>query len=63
MHQKIFFEIHSKNGRDISKISEFNGIFTEVNQYEVLFDKGTKFRFFKPPVEIDGIIHIILEEI
>jgi hypothetical protein len=40
----IYFKIQSKNGRDISKISEFNGIFDPENQHEVLFVDGTKFR-------------------
>ena len=62
-HVKILFEIHGKNGRDISKISEFNGIFTEQNQYEVLFDKGTKFLIPSPPVETDGIMQLKLVEI
>ena len=62
-HVKIFFEIHGKNGRDISKISEFNGIFTETNQKEVLFDKGTKFLIPSPPVETDGIMQLKLVEI
>ncbi|MDR2009945.1 MAG: ADP-ribosyltransferase [Bacteroidales bacterium] len=41
---QVVFEIQSKNGRDISRISEFNGIFAPNNQKEVLFDKGTKFK-------------------
>lgn len=62
-HVKILFEIQSKKGRDISKISEFNGIFTEQNQYEVLFDKGTKFRIDKDIEEVNGIIRLRLIEI
>ena len=62
-HVKILFEIKSKNGRDISKISEFNGIFTEKNQHEVLFDKGTKFVISSPPVEIDGVMYIKMDEL
>ena len=38
-------EILSKNGRDISNISQLNGIFTSENQQEVLFDKGSRFKF------------------
>lgn len=61
-HVKILFEIKSKNGRDISKISEFNGIFTEKNQHEVLFDKGTKF-ILKECKITNGIYEIRLEEL
>lgn len=32
----IVFTIQGKNGKDISKISEFNGKFVEKNQYEIL---------------------------
>lgn len=62
-HKRVIFEIQSKNGRDISKISEFNGIFTLENQYEVLFDKRTKF-YVSPKYKIDdeGIYRIILIE-
>lgn len=41
--KKIILIIEGKNGRDISRISEFNGIFNDENQYEVLFDKSSKF--------------------
>lgn len=61
-HVKILFEIHGKNGRDISKISEFNGIFTETNQKEVLFDKGTKFVLKKTEIR-NGIYEIRMEEL
>lgn len=61
-HKRVIFEIQSKNGRDISKISEFNGIFTLENQYEVLFDKRTKFLVKKRRIEDDGIYRIILIE-
>lgn len=62
-HKRVIFEIQSKNGRDISKISEFNGIFTLENQYEVLFNKRTKF-YVSPKYKIDdeGIYRIILIE-
>lgn len=52
-HKRVIFEIQSKNGRNISKISEFNGIFTSENQHEILFDKGTKF-LVSPDYKIDG---------
>jgi hypothetical protein len=42
-HKRVIFEIQSKKGRNISKISEFNGIFNPENRHEILFDKGTKF--------------------
>lgn len=40
---RCLLKVESKTGRDISKISEFNGIFRDENQYEILFDKGSKF--------------------
>lgn len=61
-HKRVIFEIQSKNGRNISKISEFNGIFTLENQHEVLFDKGTKFLVKKRRIERDGTYRIILVE-
>lgn len=60
-HKRVIFEIQSKNGRDISKISEFNGIFTLENQYEILFDKRTKFLVLDKKLE-GGIYRIILVE-
>lgn len=51
--KRAIFEIHSKNGRDISRISEFNGIFNPENQHEILFDKGTKFLVL-PDYKIDS---------
>ena len=54
--------IQSKNGRNISKISEFNGIFNPENQHEVLFDKGAKFLIKKRRIEEDGTYRIILVE-
>jgi len=41
---QVIFTINSKNGRDISKISELNGIFDPRNQKEVLFTNNTVFR-------------------
>ncbi len=60
-HKRVIFEIQSKNGRDISKISEFNGIFTLENQHEILFDKRTKFLVLDKKFE-EGIYRIILIE-
>lgn len=51
--KRVIFEIQSKNGRDISRISEFNGIFNPENQHEILFDKGTKFLVL-PDYKIDS---------
>ena len=62
-HKRVIFEIQSKNGRNISKISEFNGIFTLENQHEILFDKGTKFLVKKRRIEGDGTYRIILVEL
>lgn len=61
-HKRIIFEIHHKNGRDISKISEFNGKFGKENQHEVLFDKGTKFFIPNQPEERNGILYLKLIE-
>ena len=61
-HKRVIFEIQSKNGRNISKISEFNGIFTLENQHEILFDKRTKFLLPSIPEERNGIIYIKLIE-
>ncbi|MFS2593791.1 hypothetical protein AAH101_19300, partial [Phocaeicola vulgatus] len=58
----VIFEIQSKNGRNISKISEFNGIFTLENQHEIMFDRRTKFLVKKRRIEEDGIYRIILIE-
>lgn len=57
-HKRLIFEIQSKNGRDISKISEFNGIFTLENQYEILFDKRTKFLIL-PDYKIEDSVYRI----
>lgn len=61
-HKRVIFEIQSKNGRDISKISEFNGIFTLENQHEILFDKQTKF-YVSPDIKNEnGVLKIKLIE-
>ena len=49
---RVLFEIQSKNGRDISDISEFNGKFAPEDQREVLFTNGTRFKIVKH--EISG---------
>jgi hypothetical protein len=60
---QIIFAIRSRNGRDISKISEFNGIFTPDNQKEVLFDKNTKFRITKRETDKGGTVWIEMTEL
>lgn len=60
-HKRVIFEIQSKNGRNISKISEFNGIFNPENQHEILFDKSTKFLVLDKDFK-DGIYIIKLVE-
>jgi hypothetical protein len=60
---QIIFAIHSRNGRDISKISEFNGIFAPDNQKEVLFDRNTKFRITKQETDKGGTVWIEMKEL
>lgn len=55
-------ELLSKNGRDISDISQFNGIFTSENQQEVLFDKGSRFKFVSVS-NVDNIYYFTLQEL
>lgn len=55
--------ISSKKGKKISEISQFNGIFTYQNQQEVLFDKGSVFKFLGFEKDADGIYRFILEEV
>lgn len=61
-HKRIVFDIQSKNGRDISDISEFNGIFNSKNQREVLFDKGVKYYVSPDIKEESGYYYIKLIE-
>lgn len=60
---QIVFVIQSRNGRDISKISEFNGIFATDNQKEVLFDRNTKFQITKQKTDKGGTVWIEMSEI
>jgi hypothetical protein len=60
---QIIFAINSRNGRDISKISEFNGIFAPDNQKEVLFDRNTKFRITKQETDKGGTVWIEMTEL
>ena len=59
---RILFEIQSKNGRDISDISEFNGKFVEKNQYEILFATNTRFEIISISEQEDKI-NIKLKEL
>ena len=51
-----------KNGKDISKISEFNGKFVEKNQYEILFATDTRFEIISVSEQEDKI-NIKLKEL
>jgi hypothetical protein len=59
---KVMIEIQSKNGRDISGISEFNGIFASENQKEVLFTNNTAFEIVSKSVRDDGVIELKMIE-
>ncbi|MEB3375453.1 hypothetical protein SFC43_27205 [Bacteroides sp. CR5/BHMF/2] len=58
----IVFTIQGKNGKDISKISEFNGKFVGMNQYEVLFTTDTRFEVVSI-LELEDEINIELKEL
>lgn len=58
----VILKIKSKNGRSISDISEFNGIFAEHNQREILFDRGSQFKVVRSYVE-NGRIFFDLEQL
>ena len=58
----IVFTIQGKNGKDISKISEFNGKFVEKNQYEILFATDTRFEIISVSEQEDKI-NIKLKEL
>ena len=60
---RVLFEIQSKNGRDISNISEFNGNFTPVDQKEILFKNGTRFKVVTTETDIFGNIYLKLKEL
>ena len=60
---RVLFEIQSKNGRDISNISEFNGNFTPVDQKEILFKNGTRFKIIVTETDIFGNIYLKLKEL
>lgn len=60
---RVLFEIQSKNGRDISNISEFNGNFTPVDQKEILFKNGTRFKIIATETDIFGNIYLKLKEL
>lgn len=58
----VMFKIHSKTGRNISDISEFNGKFAPEDQKEVLFINGTRFKIISRQKDLFGIT-IELKEI
>lgn len=60
---RVLFEIQSKNGRDISNISEFNGNFTPVDQKEILFKSETRFKVVGTETDIFGNIYLKLKEL
>lgn len=60
---RVLFEIQSKRGRDISKISEFNGTFANDNQREVLFKNGTRFKIVGRQTDLFGNIYLKLREL
>lgn len=60
---QVFFEIYSKNGRDISRISEKNGNFDMKNQEEVLFLNNTPFELLDKYTDANGVIYIKMKEI
>lgn len=59
---QVIFEIQSKTGRDISKISEFNGIFTSKNQQEIMFTNNTSFIIVNKSISHNGMIIIKIIE-
>jgi hypothetical protein len=59
----VFIEIKSKTGRDISGISEKNGIFASENQQEVLFTTNTKFKIINKKVDSDGTVWLKMTEL
>ena len=60
---RVLFEIQSKNGRDISDISEFNGKFAPEDQREVLFTNGTKFKIVSTDTDLFGTIYVKMREL
>lgn len=60
---QVFIKIQSKNGRDIERISEFNGIFATNNQREVLFGSNTSFRIVSRKTLSNGIVELKMVEI
>lgn len=60
---RVLFEIQSKNGRDISDISEFNGKFATEDQQEVLFTNGTRFKIVSTDTDLFGTIYVKLREL
>lgn len=56
---QVYMDIISKSGKDVSKISEFNGIFTKENQREILFKNNTSFDIVKKELVQDGRVVLI----
>ena len=59
---QVVFEIISKNGRDISRIAEKNGIFVPKNQQEVLFINNTTFEILDSGLSPNGMVLIKMIE-
>jgi hypothetical protein len=59
---QVFLEIKSKNGRDISDISEFNGKFAPYNQQEIMFTNNTTFRIESRKIT-GNVVWVELKEI
>lgn len=59
----VIFKIQNKTGRNISKISEFNGIFTPEDQKEILFADQIKYKILSCRISASGSIKIELQEL
>jgi hypothetical protein len=57
----VILKIRSKTGRSISSISEFNGIFAQQNQREILFNKGSQFKVVRSYPSDGAIIFELIE--
>ena len=59
---QVIFEIKSQNGRDIERISEYNGNFVSENQKEVLFLNNTSFEI-EDTKQVGNVVWVKLMEI
>lgn len=59
---QVVFEIKSQNGRDIERISEYNGNFVSENQKEVLFLNNTSFEI-EDTKQVGNVVWVKLMEI